>query len=87
MTQIEGQRIINNKWQKKHLYRTGVEGLVIEVAAVCKGNSEKVCTEDFDQEIERIKFLQRKLYSLNEAPIFGITTSFKVVFFFLQGAV
>ena len=72
MTQIEGQRIINNKWQKKHLYRTGVEGLVIEVAAVCKGNSEKVCTKDFDQvqEIERIKLMQRKLYSLKEAPMF-----------------
>ena len=44
-----------------------MEGQVIEVAAVCKGNSEKVCTEHFDQEIERIKLLQRKLYSLKEA--------------------
>ena len=44
-----------------------MEGLVIEVAAVCKGNSEKVCTEDFDQDIERIKLMQRKLYSLKEA--------------------
>ena len=44
-----------------------MEGLVIEVAAVCKGNSEKVCTEDFDQDIEGIKLLQRKLYSLKEA--------------------
>ena len=44
-----------------------MEGQVIEVAAVCKGNSEKVCTEDFDQDIERIKLLQRKLYSLKEA--------------------
>ena len=70
MTQIEGQRIINNKWQKKHLYRTGVEGLVIEVAAVCKGNSEKVCTGDFGQEIERIKLLQRKFYFLKEASMF-----------------
>ena len=60
MAQIESQRIINKKWQKKHLYRTGMEGQVIEVAAVCKGNSEKVCTEDFDQEIEGIKLLQRK---------------------------
>ena len=41
-----------------------MEGQVIEVAAVCKGNSEKVCTEHFDQEIERIKLLQRKLFSL-----------------------
>ena len=48
-----------------------MEGLVIEVAAVCKGNSEKVCTGDFGQEIERIKLLQRKLCSLNEAlPMF-----------------
>lgn len=88
MTQIEGQRIINNKWQKKHLYRTGVEGLVIEVAAVCKGNSEKVCTGDFGQEIERIKLLQRKFYFLKEASMFwDYTTSFKEVFLFLQGAV
>ena len=44
-----------------------MEGQVIEVAAVCKGNSEKVCTEDFDQDIERIKLMQRRLYSLKEA--------------------
>ena len=70
-THIIGQRIINNKWpKKKHLYRTGVEGLVIEVAAVCKGNSEKVCTGDFGQEIERIKLLQRKFYFLKEASMF-----------------
>ena len=65
-----------------------MEGLVIEVAAVCKGNSEKVCTGDFGQEIERIKLLQRKFYFLKEASMFwDYTTSFKEVFLFLQGAV